>query len=255
MQWQVHEVLKTDSFGRVERLVSAEGASLLRRVACGAALPGSRLVARVLLRRERRALDVLAELPGVPRLVESDAARAAPSLDGTVPDPADVLLREWVAGAPLHRTEVLAQDFFDHLDALVQELHARGVCHNDLHKEQNVLVGADGFPHLIDFQLASRHPAGGRSFRIRVRDDLRHVQKHRRRYTRDGRGPASAGVEHGRGRGLPRSPLARVWRRTGKPVYNFVTRRLLGTSDGEERRPSSGPWPRWVPARGERQPS
>lgn len=252
MQWQVRQILKSDSFGRVERLEGPGGASALRRVACGGSLPGSGLVARVLLRREARALAALEGLAGVPRLREHEGAMCAPGQDGAVPSSKAVLLREWVAGEPLHRAEALAQDFFDHLDALVGELHQRGVCHNDLHKEQNVMVGADGFPHLIDFQLASLHPRGGRAFESRVRDDLRHVQKHRRRYTRDGRGPASAGVEHGRGRGLKRSPLALVWRRTGKPLYNFVTRGVLGTSDGEERRPSSGPWPRWVPARGAR---
>ena len=36
-----------------------------------------------------------------------------------------------------------------------------------------------------------------------------------------------------------------AWRRFGKPVYVLVTRRLLRTRDGEERRPSSGPWPEW----------
>jgi predicted Ser/Thr protein kinase len=252
MQWQVRQILKSDTFGRIELLRGSDGARLLRRVACGASLPGSRLVARGLMHRERRALIALAGLPGVPELRELEAAALAPATSGHAPRSGDVLLREWIEGEPLHRAEVLADDFFDHLDALVSELHRCGVCHNDLHKEQNVMVGSDGFPHLIDFQLASLHPRGGRTFESRVLDDLRHVQKHRRRYTRDGRGPASAGVEHGRGRGLKRSPLALVWRRTGKPLYNLVTRGLLRTKDGEERRPSTGPWPRWVPARGER---
>ncbi len=239
MEWQVEQVLKRDSFGRVERVARPEGAHALRRVACGGRLPGSGWVARRLLARERRALAALEGLRGVPCLHAGDTAGG-------------VLLREWLAGEPLHRAEVLAEDFFDHLDHLVEELHRRGVCHNDLHKEQNIVVGEDGFPHLIDFQLASVHPRRGRRFASRVRDDLRHVQKHRRRYTRDGRGPASAGVEHGRGLGLRRSPVALVWRRTGKPLYNFVTRKLLRTRDGEERRPSTGPWPRWSEALGER---
>jgi hypothetical protein len=128
------------------------------------------------------------------------------------------------------------------------------VCHNDLHKEQNILVGADGFPHLIDFQLASVHRRRGPVFRSRSRDDLRHAQKHRRRYTRAGRAPAAVTGDRaqGRGHGLRRGTVAAIWRRTGKPLYNFITRRLLGTSDGELRRDSSGPWPRWMPASGTR---
>lgn len=255
MKWQVRQVLKSDSFGRVECLEASTGERLLRRVACGASIPCSGLVARYLMRRERSALQVLHGLDGVPELREDPEALATPSATGVAPAARDLLIREWIAGEPLHRAAELAEDFFDHLDDLVSELHARGVCHNDLHKEMNVMVGEDGFPHLIDFQLASTHPRRGRTFEARVRDDLRHVQKHRRRYTRDGRGPRGTGEQRGSGHGLRRGGVALVWRKTGKPLYNFVTRRLLGTSDGEERRPSSGPWPAWVKPRGERRPT
>jgi hypothetical protein len=252
MKWQVREVLKSDSFGRVERLGDEEGNSLIRRVACGARLPMSGLVARYLMGRERRALAALDGVAGVPGLVQTAGALQAESSNGTAPRQSEVLVREWIGGKALHHARELPVDFFDHLDGLVSELHRRGVCHNDLHKEMNVMVGEDGFPWVIDFQLASLHSHRGRTFEQRARDDLRHVQKHRRRYTRDGRGPASAGVRHGRGHGLRRGGVALVWRKTGKPLYNFVTRKLLRTSDGEERRPSTGPWPRWTEAVGER---
>lgn len=237
-------VLKRDALGRVELLDTVRG-PVLRRVACGGRLPGSRLVARHLARRERIALHRLAGLPGVPRVVDDPALEQVHGPDGRAPRAGDSFLRSFVAGRPLHRAERLALDFFDHLDALVEDLHRAGVCHNDLHKEQNVVVDEQGFPALIDFQLASLERPGSRRFRVRCRDDLRHVQKHRRRYTRDGRGPEQAGVGHGRGRDLERRGLARLWRRFGKPLYNGLTRGLLGTRDGEERRPSSGPWPRW----------
>jgi len=251
-EWQVQETLKEDSFGRVERLKGSQGGALLRRVACGARIPGSGIVARLLLRRERLALEELCGQVGTPSVVRDEAAERAPSASGRAPRARDVLLRTWLAGEPLHLASSLPEDYFDHLDTLVEALHARGVCHNDLHKEQNLLVGEDGFPFLIDFQLASVHRSQGRGFRMRCREDLRHVQKHRRRYTRDGRGPASAGVEHGRGHGARRGPLSLIWRRVGKPIYNVITRRLLRTRDGEARRPSSGPWPDWIPARGDR---
>lgn len=224
--------LKRDALGRVE-LVELAGERRVRRVACGGRLPFSAAVARVLLARERRALEALEGLDGVPSL-ERDPRWGAGR---------DVLVRDFLEGRALHEAERLPRDFFEHLAALARRLHERGVCHNDLHKEQNVLVRPDGRPALIDFQLASVHRRQGRAFRVRVHDDLRHVDKHARRYLRPGRGPDD--VAPPAGPRPPRSLTARLWRRLVKPLYNLVTRRLLGTRDGEARRASSGPWPIW----------
>lgn len=250
-QWQVDETLKRDQFGRVERLTDGESVTL-RRVACGSRVPFSGVIARILMRRERRALEALDGMAGIPSVVRIEGARCAVSANGRIPKDRDILLRSWQAGLPLHRALALPEDYFDLLDELVREMHARGVCHNDLHKEQNLVVGADGRPALIDFQLASVHERRGRAFESRVRDDLRHVQKHRRRYTRDGRGPRGVDVSRGMGHGVRRSYPAAVWRRFGKPAYNFISRRVFDARDGEERRDSSGPWPRWTPPVGPR---
>lgn len=236
--------LKRDSLGVVE-LVDGPAGPVVRRVARGGRAPLSGAVARLLLRRERRALRALDGLAGVPREVRDDALAALPGADGRRPRAGEVLLRTWQPGEPLHRAESLPRDFFDLLDALVLDVHRRGVCHNDLHKEQNVVVGLDGRPALIDFQLASVHRRRGRVFASRVHEDLRHVQKHRRRYTRDGRGGDGGGDPHGAGHGRRRTPLAWAWRRLAKPVYAWATRCLGLARDAEERRPSSGPWPRW----------
>ena len=44
-----------------------------------------------------------------------------------------------------------------------------------------------------------------------------------------------------------RSLLAALWRRSAKPLYNLLTRRLFDLRDGEARRSSQGPWPDWTP--------
>jgi hypothetical protein len=229
-------VLKRDAFGRIERIdLDPEGRfSIVRRVACGGRIPGSARIARLLLRREREALRALDGLAGVPRLVGHERT---------------FLDRTWIEGTPLHEARSLPEDFFDRLDELVAACHARGVCHNDLHKEQNILVARDGYPALVDFQLASVHSRPTLARASRARDDLRHVEKHRRRYTRDGRGPRGSEVldpSRGAGHGIPRSGLARVWRRAVKPLYVALTRGILRTRDGEARRESSGPWPGWT---------
>jgi predicted Ser/Thr protein kinase len=221
-------ILKRDALGWIER-VELPHLRALRRVAD--ARLGLGLVARALLARERRALRALEGVVGVPRVLDEPRLDVLPGPDGKRPPRGAVLVRTWIAGRPLSEAESLPRDFFERLEELVGELHRRRVCHNDLHKEQNVIAGADGYPHLIDFQLASVHRGRGRLFASRVRDDLRHVQKHRRRYTRDGRGPAGE-EQRGRGHGVQRSLVARAWRRSGKPLYNWLTRRVLRTRDG-----------------------
>jgi len=232
-------VLKSDVFGRVERWESPIG-TLVRRVPCGSRVPGSAWIARILARRERRALAALANLNGIPELVADATAL------GALDSPHGAVVRRFTEGAPLNQTEALPTDFFEHLARLVVAMHAHGVCHNDLHKEQNVIVRECGRPALIDFQLASIHRRRGRVFRSRAREDLRHVEKHRQRYVRQGRSRAQAGLAP-----LPaRGALAALWRRWGKPCYQWITRGLLRWRDGEPRRRSSGPWPRWDPPLG-----
>lgn len=246
---RIRDELKRDGLGVVE-LLERGSARYVRRVARGGRIPGSGVVARVLLRREARALAALSGLDFVPELVGDPELERLPCGDGYGPRGREVLVRSFLDGVPLHRAEVLPEDYFDLLDELVLEMHESGVCHNDLHKEQNILVLPSGAPALIDFQLASVHRGRGRLYRSRVHDDLRHVQKHRRRYTRDGRGPAQQA--EGAGHGFPRTRTSALWKRLGKPVYLWITRGLLRTRDGEERRPSSGPWPTWGPPLGRR---
>ena len=237
-------LLKRDALGRVELL--EDGARLcVRRGACGGRVPGSGWLARVLLRRERAALEALAELDAVPHLEPGPAWAGAPGCEGRVPDPRTVLVRTFCEGSALHQAERLPADFFERLRELVESVHRCGVCHNDLHKEQNVVVGDDGRPALLDFQLASVHRSRGRRFRSRCGDDLRHVAKHHRRYTRDGRAVLGGAEVPGPAELPRRSALAGAWRRFGKPLYNRLTR-SLSWQDGEVRRPSSGPWPAWT---------
>jgi len=224
--FELDELLKADDLGRVE-LGRCGGEVCVRRVAAGG-LVGP--VARLLLVREARALERLDGLDGVARLVARDGRRE--------------LLRSFAPGVPLHRAERLPRDFFQRLAELVGELHVRGVAHNDLHKEPNVLVREDGRPALVDFQLASLHEPGSRGLARRAAEDLRHVAKHARRYEeRDG---------GRRTRGRERGLVSRLWMATGKRIYNLITRRVLKRTDGEGRRPKGGPWPEWDPPLGPR---
>jgi RIO-like serine/threonine protein kinase len=106
-------------------------------------------------------------------------------------------------------------------------MHRRGVAHNDLAKEPNFLVTADGGPAIVDFQLAMVTKNRGRLFRMLAREDIRHLLKHKRTYC--------AEALTARERRILENPSwpARLWAATGKPVYLFITRRVMGWQDRE----------------------
>jgi len=108
-------------------------------------LPGA-WIGRLLARREAHFLRRLAGVPGFPRLL-------GPVLvDGV--EHKNALARIYIAGHPLESREQTSDDFFYALGRLLAELHCRGIAYVDLHKRENVLVGEDGLPYLIDFQVS-----------------------------------------------------------------------------------------------------
>ena len=79
--------------------------------------------------------------------------RGTPAYLGRVDRQAIVL--EYVEGPTLAslRPGDLPEPFFDRLDAILGEIHARGVAHGDLHRH-DVLLRPGGDPCLVDFSTA-----------------------------------------------------------------------------------------------------
>jgi serine/threonine protein kinase len=101
------------------------------------------LIGRFLIWREKKAYGRLRGLKGVP------------SLHGVVGGLALVL--EEIHGPSMEghdRKEKLPVRFFDALADLVERVHERGLCHCDLKRAANVLVGDDGGPYLVDWSAA-----------------------------------------------------------------------------------------------------
>lgn len=204
------KLLKKDLFGEV-RAESSAGRLLIVRDT-GSAAPWLRWLARALMRREARALLALEGIAGVPALESMDEHRLSRSL---------------IEGRPLQHARAPGPDFFRRAANLRRRLHRAGVVHNDLAKEPNILVCDSGEPAFIDFQLAGVFEKRGRLFRTLAYDDIRHLLKHKRTYCADTLTARERSI-------LERPSLASgAWMRTGKPVYRFVTRRLLGWSDRE----------------------
>jgi len=171
-----------------------------------------RWLARYLLGREAKALAALDGMEGVPQLLQHER---------------DTLIRSYLAGKPLHEAETEDLLWFKAAARLLRRLHGAGVCHNDLAKEPNLLVLDDGSPAFIDFQLAWHTSRRGRLFRGAAREDIRHLLKHKRSYCPDGLTQRERTIL------ANPSPMSRVWARTAKPVYLFITRRILGWADRE----------------------
>jgi len=103
----------------------------------------ARAARRAMLRREYRVYQRLAGIPGVPRC------------EGLAQG--EQLLLEYVEGPSLREVELTGaarERFFDELLRLIRAMHAAGVAHGDLKRKDNILVGPDGTPYLIDFGTA-----------------------------------------------------------------------------------------------------
>ncbi|MGQ0428378.1 MAG: serine/threonine protein kinase [Gammaproteobacteria bacterium] len=205
------QLLKSDLFGAVWLGDDDYGRRFVFRDT-GAARRWFLPLARWLCRREARALVQLDGVPGVPRLLGTGPAG---------------LRREWMEGRPMQLAEPRDLRYFRAARRLVTALHRRGVAHCDLAKEPNWLVTPAGAPALVDFQLAFVAPRRGRVFRALAREDLRHLLKHKRSYCPERLTARERDILARPGAG------SRLWMATGKPLYLFVTRRLLGWADRE----------------------
>ena len=207
--------LKADSFGRFALMRDARGVFVRRDLS--ASPWWLRFPAWRLARREARAIGQLDGLEATPQLLGWDGVR---------------LDRSYLEGAAMYQKPPRGDlTYVRAARRLLQQVHRRGIAHNDLAKEANWLVLADGRPAVIDFQLAVRGHPRSRWMRLLAREDLRHLLKHKRTYCPESLTPVERRV-------LKRHSWVRdAWFRTGKPVYRFVTRRLLKWEDNEGQGP------------------
>jgi hypothetical protein len=214
-RWRRTVVLKHDVFSTVERgyFRGADGEidAVMRRIDH---VPWwTWPIARHFLNREARALAIAGSLGVAPQLLH-----AGP----------DALVRRFIDGVALHIARPLGdRAYFRTAKAALSALHGAGICHNDLAKEQNWLRGADGRAYLTDFQLAAHFRRRGPLFRLAAYEDLRHLLKHKRSYAPEMLTAAERRVL------ARKSLLTRVWMATGKRVYYWITRGIMGFADRE----------------------
>ncbi|MFZ0764775.1 AMP-binding enzyme [Bradyrhizobium sp.] len=214
-QWTEGVLLKRDVFSSVERgrfrMPNGEVDAILRRID---QVPWwSYVLARHLFQRERRALAVAHGLNVGPELLWAGK---------------QALMRGFIDGVALHLVKPAGDvAYFRSAKQALRRLHRAGICHNDLAKEQNWLVGRDGCAYLTDFQLAACFRKRNRLFRIAAYEDLRHLLKHKRSYAPSALTPKERKIL------ARKSMVASLWLATGKKVYQAVTRGLFNFTDRE----------------------
>ena len=214
-RWTEGVLLKRDVFSTVERgrfrTDGGDVEGVLRRLD---QVPlWSYPLARHLFARERHALALARDLNVGPKLLW--AGRQA-------------LVRGFIDGVALHLAKPHGDlAYFRSAKRALHKLHRAGICHNDLAKEQNWLRGSDGQAYLTDFQLAGCFKRRNRLFRIAAYEDLRHLLKHKRSYAASALTPMERKIL------AKKSFVASLWLKTGKKVYQAITRGLFNFTDRE----------------------
>ena len=171
--------IKHDFWAATAFYLDAEGTRVVLKVGRVIEFAGLPLewIGQWLREREVYIYRRLADLPNVPKVL------------GTVGTTGFV--HEYVKGQPLSKQAPIPPGFFDELFALIRILSERGIAYVDTNKPQNILLGEDGKPHLIDFQIswdAERWPIKSISRWVQRKlsaEDVYHVLKHKKRMQPD----------------------------------------------------------------------
>lgn len=175
-QWQLDTVFKHDFFactGRYRCEQTQEHIVLkINRLRSFLGVPLG-WIGRYLCKREKNILTQLQDLDQVPQFIK--------------PFGRNGLIYRYIKGQSLDEKPPLPDDFFDQLQTLFTTIHQRHICYMDLNKRGNILLGNDGRPYVIDFQISLFLPAKW-SHKLRgifQKEDLYHLLKHKRKMRPD----------------------------------------------------------------------
>jgi hypothetical protein len=208
-------IFKHDFFAFTAKYAAESGAVLLK-IGRKASLWGLPLgwIGRLHARHEAAAYTALDDLEVVPTFVGRYGRHG--------------IVHQFIEGRPLHKGDPVPDDFFDRLREGLTAIHTRKMAYVDLEKCENVIVGDDGRPYLVDFQIAWRWPwrYGADAWPVRwLRkrlqvSDLYHLHKLQRRVRPDQMSAAALAATYDK-------PMhVRVWGTLTRPL-TLLRRRLL----------------------------
>lgn len=176
------KILKEDFFSVNVLYSAASGSRYVLKISGFGFILGFLLVPFAILmsRREYRIYSMVADLPQVPELGQRFGIRG--------------YLHKFIEGKTLHELEregkkELPDDFFDTLKETIDELHRRRIFYMDLNKQGNIILGNDGLPYLIDYQVCIdfkyRNRLFDKLFNLFIREDIYHLYKHKKHFRPD----------------------------------------------------------------------
>ncbi|MEK7485066.1 MAG: hypothetical protein AABZ60_12130 [Planctomycetota bacterium] len=125
-------------------------------------------------RREAKIYKYLQDISGIPKFHSAQE---------------NWFIHEYIEGDNLKEFRHVSDTFFDELLQLLQRLHQKRVVYIDLDKKDNIIVGIDKKPYLIDFQISLKFQSVqgvlGQIFKMFVKSDLYHYYKHKRSIRKD----------------------------------------------------------------------
>jgi len=134
---------------------------------------------QVLCRHEFTILKHLQSIRGVPALLGMYGKGA--------------LVYEYIEGKSLDEKPKIPDGFFAELGVLLQQIHRSRVVYVDMNKRGNILLGANGRPYMVDFQISLHIPESfwpidavmETIFELLKKEDHYHLLKHNRRLRKD----------------------------------------------------------------------
>lgn len=155
------------------------------------------------------------------------------------------LVYRYIEGHSLDEKPDLPDDFFDQLQTLLTTIHQRKICYMDLNKRGNILVGFDGRPYVIDFQISLFLPAKWCNWLrgLFQQEDLYHLLKHKRKLRPDLMTPEER-ISAKKPSALIRihRAFARPFQKVRRAILRFLYRKnILNTTSDSNRSPENDP--------------
>lgn len=181
-----------------------------------------RWLGRWLAQRELQFFRQLNNLPNIPNVCDNVIVDGNPL--------ASLSAHEYIEGCPLKAySKPVPDTFFPELLDVLTQLHQQHIVYVDLNKQENIIVGEDQRPYLIDFQISfqlrpswvTRCVGLNTLFDTLKRVDIYHLYKHYTKRRPDQFSPGELAIH----RRPPR--FIRIYRLFQTPIRNFRRKILV----------------------------